>query len=241
MYQTWQVVLGRIHDELGSGNTKLEITDRQIIETIRQQVMPIFSTYSSISSQFYKMTVSHIISRDPITIYQFKTDEMEYGISGVNKIIMDATQTRIDQNIVQDMYTNTGDISDYLVRQNYMQMTDMIVAPNTWKFVRPDQIHLTRGVATYNDNVEFIVEYGAVHINPDTIDSGLWQEFLDMCVAYLLIKVGKIRKKFNNVTTPFGTVELNADEMIQDGRILQQSVMDRLNRTPSSDQLVYFL
>ena len=62
-----------------------------------------------------------------------------------------------------------------------------------------------------------------------------------MCVAYLLIKVGKIRKKFNVITTPFGQMELNADEMIQEGNALKQNVMDRLNRTPSSDQLVYFL
>ena len=34
---------------------------------------------------------------------------------------------------------------------------------------------------------------------------------------------------------------LNADELIQEGNLLKQNVLDRLNRTPSSDQLVYFL
>ena len=239
MYQTWQVVLGRIHDELGSGNTKLEITDRQIIETIQQQVMPIFSSYSDIT-EYYKMTASHIISNNPILVYKFGVD-MEYGVAQIKKLIMDSNQTRIDQNIAQDMYTNTGDISDYLVRQNYLQMAEMTIAPNTWKFNRPNQIQITRGISSYADPLEFIVEYGAAHISPETIDSGLWQEFLDMCVAYLLIKVGKIRKKFNVITTPFGQMELNADEMIQEGNALKQNVMDRLNRTPSSDQLVYFL
>ena len=239
MYQTWQVVLGRIHDELGSGNTKLEITDRQIIETIQLQVMPIFSSYSNITKH-YKMTASHIISKNPILVYEFGAD-MEYGVSEIKKLIMDSDQTRIDQNIAQDMYTNTGDISDYLVRQNYLQMAEMTIAPNTWKFNRPNQIQITRGISSYADPLEFIVEYGAAHISPETIDSGLWQEFLDMCVAYLLIKVGKIRKKFNVITTPFGQMELNADEMIQEGNALKQNVMDRLNRTPSSDQLVYFL
>ena len=239
MYQTWQVVLGRIHDELGSGNTKLEITDRQIIETIQQQVMPIFSSYSDIT-EYYKMTASHIISDNPILVYKFGVD-MEYGVAQIKKLIMDSNQTRIDQNIAQDMYTNTGDISDYLVRQNYLQMAEMTIAPNTWKFNRPNQIQITRGISSYADPLEFIVEYGAAHISPETIDSGLWQEFLDMCVAYLLIKVGKIRKKFNVITTPFGQMELNADEMIQEGNALKQNVMDRLNRTPSSDQLVYFL
>ena len=239
MYQTWQVVLGRIHDELGSGNTKLEITDRQIIETIQQQVMPIFSSYSDIT-EYYKMTASHIISNNPILVYKFGAD-MEYGVAQIKKLIMDSNQTRIDQNIAQDMYTNTGDISDYLVRQNYLQMAEMTIAPNTWKFNRPNQIQITRGISSYADPLEFIVEYGAAHISPETIDSGLWQEFLDMCVAYLLIKVGKIRKKFNVITTPFGQMELNADEMIQEGNALKQNVMDRLNRTPSSDQLVYFL
>lgn len=239
MYQTWQVVLGRIHDELGSGNTKLEVTDRQIIETIQQQVMPIFSSYSDIT-EYYKMTASHIISNNPILVYKFGVD-MEYGVAQIKKLIMDSNQTRIDQNIAQDMYTNTGDISDYLVRQNYLQMAEMTIAPNTWKFNRPNQIQITRGISSYADPLEFIVEYGAAHISPETIDSGLWQEFLDMCVAYLLIKVGKIRKKFNVITTPFGQMELNADEMIQEGNALKQNVMDRLNRTPSSDQLVYFL
>ena len=201
--------------------------------------MPIFSSYSDIT-EYYKMTASHIISENPILVYKFGVD-MEYGVAQIKKLIMDSNQTRIVQNIAQDMYTNTGDISDYLVRQNYLQMAEMTIAPNTWKFNRPNQIQITRGISSYADPLEFIVEYGAAHISPETIDSGLWQEFLDMCVAYLLIKVGKIRKKFNVITTPFGQMELNADEMIQEGNALKQNVMDRLNRTPSSDQLVYFL
>ena len=53
--------------------------------------------------------------------------------------------------------------------------------------------------------------------------------------------VGKIRKKFDNFSTPFGQVVLNADELINEGNLLRQTTLDKLNRTPSSDQLVYFL
>lgn len=239
MYQTWQAVLMRIHDELGSGNTKLEITDRQIIETIQLQVMPIFSSYSD-NNRFYKMTQSHLISSNPVLQYKFE-DDMEFGISEIKAIIMDQSATRLDIQFMNDVYTNSGDITDYLVKQNYLQMSEMTIAPNTWKFVRPDIIQIRKGASNYSEDLGFIVEYGAVHKSPETIDSGMWQEFLDLALAYIMVKVGKIRKKFDNFTTPFGQVVLNADELIQEGNLLKQNVLDRLNRTPSSDQLVYFL
>ena len=239
MYQTWQAVLMRIHDELGSGNTKLEVTDREIIETIQMQVMPIFSSYSD-NSRFYKMTQSHMISSDPVNQYKFG-DDLDYGIAEIKAIIMDQSTNRLDLQFMQDSYDNTGDITDFLVRQNYLQMSEMTIAPNTWKFVRPDVIQIRKGASNYSEDKGFIVEYGAVHKSPETIDSGMWQEFLDLALAYIMVKVGKIRKKFDNFTTPFGQVMLNADELIQEGNLLKQNVLDRLNRTPSSDQLVYFL
>lgn len=239
MYQTWQTLLMRIHDELGSGNSKLEITDRQIIETIQLQVMPVFSSYSD-NIRYYKMSTDRIVSESPILTYQFD-DNMEYGIAEIKNIIMDMSQTRLDYDYMATSYINSGDITDYLMKQNYLQMSESTMAPTTWKFVRPNQIQLTKGAYSYTDEKGFIVEYGAIHKSPETIDSGLWQEFQDLCVAYIMIKVGKIRKKFDNFSTPFGQVVLNADELINEGNQLRQITLDKLNRTPSSDQLVYFL
>lgn len=239
MYQTWQAVLMRIHDELGSGNTKLEITDRQIIETIQLQVMPIFSSYSD-NSRFYKMTTNNLVSTDPVQQFKFG-DDMDFGIAEIKSLIMDQSSSRIDMQVMQDTYISSGDITDFLIGKNYQQMSESIIAPSTWKFVRPDIIQIRKGASDFSEVHGFIVEYGAIHKSPETIDSGMWQEFLDLALAYIMIKVGKIRKKFDNFTTPFGQVTLNADELIQEGNLLKQAVLDRLNRTPSSDQLVFFL
>ena len=237
MYQTWSVVLGHIHDELGSGNTKLEITDRVIIETIQTQVMPVFSSYSD-STRYYRMTDANIISSSPIYIYKFD-DNMEYGISEIKRIIPEALYTGIDYAQITSTLTG-GDITDFLVRQNYIQMAALAKAESNWKFVRPNELQVIRAAYDY-DSYNFIVEYGSVHQSPETVDSALWQEFLDLCTSYIMIKVGKIRKKFNNFSTPFGQVELNADDLIAEGKELKRDALDRLNRTPSSDQLVYFM
>ena len=236
LYQTWKIVLSHIHGELGSGNTKLEITDREIITNIQEQVMPIFSSYSD-NIRYYRMSAADIISESPVLVYKFK-DDLEYGISEIKRVIPEAIYTSLD--FAQISMTGSGDITDFLVRENYTQMSQMVRADTTWKFVRPNEIHMIRPAISY-DSYNFIIEYGAVHLSPETIDTALWQEFLDLATASIMVKVGKIRKKFNNFTTPFGQIELNADELINEGKELKRDALDRLNRTPSSDQLVYFL
>jgi len=236
LYQTWKIVLSHIHGELGSGNTKLEITDREIITNIQEQVMPIFSSYSD-NIRYYRMSVADIVTESPVVIYKFK-DDLEYGISEIKRVIPEALYTSLDFSQINA--TGSGDITDFLIRQNYSQMSQMVRAETTWKFVRPDELHVIRPAMSY-ESFNFIVEYGAVHLGPETVDTSLWQEFLDLATASIMVKVGRIRKKFNNVTTPFGQMELNADELINDGKELKRDALDRLNKTPSSDQLVYFL
>ena len=73
-----------------------------------------------------------------------------------------------------------------------------------------------------------------------TIDSTLYEEFLNLCIAYCLNWIGKIRKKYNNVNTPFGTIDMNADEMINEARELKRDTIDKLMRTPQ-EQLVWVI
>jgi len=232
-WQSWANVLDAVKTELGADVVKLEVTDQQIIKKIYDHVLPEFSSYSGLH-KFYRMTYADIVSEEPVVKYKFK--DFDYRIVGIKGKIDKASYIDMQMNQLQHM---SGDISDFLVRQNYLDMSNMVRADNTYRFVAPDELQVTRAGLSYIGD-EFILELDCIHNDPTTIDSTLYKEFVDLSVAYCLNWIGKIRKKFSSVTTPFGQIEMNADEMIQEARELKQRTLENLIRTPN-DQIVWIM
>lgn len=232
-WQSWANILDYIKTELGAETMQLEITDQKMVEMIQMHVLPEFSAYDGLH-KYYKMTEANIISRDPIFEYQFK--DFPYKIFEVKNKIDQANFVDFDQVFGQ---SSTGDITDFLVRQNYMDMAKLAKADNTWRFMAPDKFQVTKAGFTYLTD-EFILELDVCHNDPTTISPGLYDSFRDLACAYVMNALGKIRKKYNNFNTPFGNIQLNADELVQDAKEMRQRVLEELKRTPP-EQYVFFL
>ena len=232
-WQNWANILDFIKHELGAETMQLEITDQKMVEMIQMHVLPEFSGYDGLR-KYYKMTEDCIISRDPIVEYQFK--DFPYKIFKVINKIDQANFVDFSQVFGQ---ASVGDITDFLVRQNYMDMADMARADNTWRFMPPDKFQVTKAGFTYLTD-EFILELDVCHNDPTTISPGLYDSFRDLACAYIMNALGKIRKKYNNFNTPFGNIQLNADELVQDAKDLRQRTLEELKRTPP-EQYIYFL
>jgi len=232
-WQSWANVLDEIKTELGADVVKLEVSDQQIIKKLYDHVLPEFSSYSGLS-RYYKVTDGHLISTDPIRTYQIK--DFDYRILGINGKIDKSSYIDMQMNQMQHM---SGDISDFLIRQNYLDISNMVRADDSYRFIAPNQVQLIKASLSYFSS-EFILDLDCVHKDPSTIDTTLYKEFTDLSVAYCLNWIGKIRKKFSNVSTPFGEIQLNADEMIQEGKELKRTTLEALLRTPNS-QIVWVL
>ena len=232
-YQSWDSILDAIKTELGADVMALELSDQKIIEKIQMHVLPEFSAYSGLH-KWYKMTEGHIISEDPVYTYQFK--DFPYKIMEVINKIDQANYISYDHLFSQSV---TGDISDYLTRQNYLDMSNMVRADDTWRFKGPDTIEVTKAALTYTIK-EFIVEVEVVHNDPTTIATDMYDLFKDLAISYIMNAIGKIRKKFNNFNTPFGEIRMNADELISDAKEMRREALENLRKTPP-DQVVWVM
>jgi len=217
-WQSWDNIISYIRTELGADAMDLEISDQKMVELIQAHVMPEFSNYDPLV-KYYKMYTGNIIS-------QFTN--FDYKIMGINNIIEQANYVDYSQMFSQAI---AGDITDFLTRQNYLDMASLAKADNTWKFLPPDKIQMVRAGYSYLSE-EFIVVLNVAHNDPSSISPGIYDSFRDLATAYIMNAIGKIRKKYNNFTTPFGQIQLNADELVSDAKELRQRTIEELKRTP---------
>ena len=232
-WQSWDNILDYIKTELGADVMELELSDQKIVEKIKMHVLPEFSAFSGLH-KWYKMTEGHIISEDPVMRYQFK--DFPFKIMEVIAKIDKASYVDYDHMFSQSV---TGDVTDFLVRQNYLDIANMVRADNTWRFIAPDIIEVTKAGFSYI-NDEFLLELEVVHSDPTSIHPDMYDMFRDLSTAYIMNAVGKIRKKFNNFNTPFGQIQLNAEELISDAKELRREALENLRKTPP-DQVVWVL
>lgn len=232
-WQSWQNIIDYIKTELGADVMDLELSDQKIKEKIQMHVMPEFSNYDPLT-RYYKMLEGNIVTRDPINLYQFK--DFDYKIMSISNIINQANYVDYSQMFSQSV---AGDVTDFLVRQNYLDMAAIAQADNTWKFLPPDKIQMTRAGYSYLAE-EFIVVLNVAHKDPTSISPALYDSFRDLATSYIMNAIAKIRKKYNNFNTPFGSIQLNADEMIQDAKQLRLDTLTELKRTPP-DSLLWVL
>lgn len=224
-WQSWDNVLDHIKTELGADVMQLELSDQEIVQKIQAHVLPEFSAYDKLH-KYYKMTEDHIVNTDPVYTYEFT--DFPYRIFSVANKIDRSTYLDYSQIALQ---TQAGDITDYLIRQNYLDMSKLARGDNTWRFLPPNQFQVTKANFTQITD-EFILELDVCHNDPTTISPGLYDSFRDLATAYIMNAIGKIRKKYNNFNTPFGNIQLNSDELIEEAKDLRSRTLDELKRTP---------
>jgi hypothetical protein len=235
VWQSWDNVLESIKDALGADVMKLELSDSKIINKLYNNVLPEFSGHSGLR-KYYKCTTDHIISTEPIITYELK--DFDFRVFGIDGKIDQATYTDYMYSMNQHLNIS-GDVTDHLIRQNYRDMAEMMRADDTYRFLAPNKIQLTKASFSYKTD-EFILVLNCIHNDPTTIDPTLYQEFKNLSIAYIMNVIGRIRKKYNRFTTPFGEIELNADELIGESRELRERTLENLLQTPH-DQLLWVL
>jgi len=73
------------------------------------------------------------------------------------------------------------------------------------------------------------IEYERAHASDfSTIPNDLQMYFLDLCLADIMMKIGRIRKKYgDNLQTPFGTIPLSS-EIFDEGKEKRAEVIEKL-------------
>jgi hypothetical protein len=120
---------------------------------------------------------------------------------------------------------NWETLANYLLKTDVANELEQFSMLNqTFDFIPPN---LLRVIPTPKDTETLI--YETYHLSDfSSIPPEFESQFLDLAYADVAIAIGKLRKYYTNVQTPFGEIQLNADELISDAKELRQSIIEFL-------------
>jgi hypothetical protein len=235
-WQSWDNLISYIKLQLGAPIMKIEFSDNELIQILTEHTMPEFSRYFPLLRYYLFDEENNCIQYSPTKIYQVKN--FPYKIIKIDEIIAKPNIMDLNQNTAVAMYS--GDVTN-LLGANYMNQAKLtVLADDTWTFMAPDRIELIKSNNSMWIYDDFIAKFACIHPDPTTVDPDIYIYLRDLATADIMIFIGKIRKKFRQFATPAGNVEINADEMIQEGIQLKQATLEQLNRMPP-DHYLYFL
>lgn len=211
---TWSIVLQRIKDETGLPFQPFEKTDEEIVEYLKNNAIRKYSTYFP---QKWRLALD---TSDPTIKVPDRQNEY-YMIDPDEREIFNVT----------DFIPVMGD--HLMLNHTFMGAWTYNELPN-WH-LQNFQANNLRPWSNFNFNTEFTapnrvritpeysgqctLEYERMHsTNLDTIETDRHDLFIDLCLGMTMMLIGRIRKKFTNIQTPFGEININAEEIFNDGK-----------------------
>jgi hypothetical protein len=236
--QSWNNLIKHIKNNLGAPLNFLEYNDAQIIDIIKENILPIVSgkrgkieyrqiseTNRDNSQQYRGLNVYKIPTEnsDGSFIEIIDIIEVSYNINNSSIFPEPYNIGLMDPHEVV-MYNTTKDAYDYLsVKQSHE-----FIHPHFIKF----QMELM-GPAT--------LECKCIHTNLDTIPTAIYNDILkDLCVATIQEHLCAMRGKYEILSTPIGDIKLNIQDMKENARALREKAETKLNDL-SPDILIGFI
>lgn len=225
MAQSWNDVLSYIKINFGSVN-KLEISDDDLVKNLREQVLPIFSQYRG-RKKFKELSSANLIQSltgQPLYQYRIPLDENEY-IVDILAFNFSKNTSLID--VTTPLINSPEGAIDTLIYNSYIDIVKSMQAKNTWEFFPPD-------IIAFDFDIGYgILEYTCQHDDLRTLDPDSYQTiFKKLCLANVKLWVAANRSKFDNLTTPFGTMNLNWEALKAEGAQEREEAMQLLNMLP---------
>jgi hypothetical protein len=119
----------------------------------------------------------------------------------------------------------------------YFDMARHFSAAPTFMFIPPNELLIDMSL----QGKTMIIEVAAIHDDLSTIPSDIYFEiFKEMCLAEILDTVAAMRKKYRNITTPFGSIELNWEELQTRADTLKTVIQEKLESLPP-DVLLHWI
>jgi hypothetical protein len=235
LWQSWDNLIDFIKGQLGAPVLNIELNDDDILNIIKKHIIPIYSRYDPLLMYYLMFEETNCIKNGPTKIYQIK--DFPYAIMRVDDIIPKPGFTDLNQSLNTALYS--GDITNFL-GSNYVNQSKLeVLAQDTYRFLPPDKIELIKANNStwlYND---FILKLGCVHDNPSTVNPDMYEYLKQLSLAEIMIRLGRIRTKFQSFQTPAGQIDLTSQELLQEGQQLKKEILQELDRMPPDHFLAF--
>ena len=220
---SWSEVVERISDELSLPFQTLEKTDDEIIDYCKRVCVKKFSRYFP---ETWRLTIDtadtdiHVPDRTSEFYLVDPEDRTLLTVKGVYPTVGDDLflghpyRGTYSYESIPDHLLSTFKANTLRQFSNYDYGFELIY-PNRLS-IRPS----FTGQAT--------IEYERTH-DPEltTLPPDLEDDFIELCISMTFMLIGRIRKKFQTIQTPFGEIQLNADDIYQEGKERYDTLIQR--------------
>lgn len=230
--QNWNNIINLIKSNLGSKVSDIEITDDEFIEYIKDNTLPFFSQISP-KVRWILLTPTHKVAiENTYSQWVYKIPVSE------NMTLIDIQSVYLGRGEFYNLYRNyLHNPADLVMNNTLSDMSKFLTTVTDYTFLKPDHIRFSQDPR--QDNI--IIEVNIEHNSLDTIPSDLYHKlFKQMCIVDGLELVLNNRNKFNNLSTPFGQIDLNIDSISSRIQDLRQKNEDIIENLPHREYLEIF-
>lgn len=224
---SWNTVLRFVRQRMMLPTTFIEKNDEEIREFL------IDNTLSEFSQYFPDWNRVGIITSSPNYIHPTKSNQWliidpdGLDIFGIRECYFPYEGTLMSGHPIMPPFSFEGmkDWSLGVFKSRFFQ--PFSIYSYTYKFIPPNVVEINNEVKPDT----FVVEYERMQ-PPDLskIHLAMQQRFKELCLADCMVWIGGIRSMYGDgrLTTPFGEIPLNGDNLVSKGEELKQRVLDEM-------------
>ena len=225
--QNWNNVLSYVKIQLGVPTNMLEFPDDELIDHFREHVLPLFSQYSAARGYAIIREENKVLNTtagSPQFVYRIPVPPDTYIID-----ILEAIPTK--EETIVDMLggamINVKATMDMVISNVYIDAVRSMQVRNTWEFLPPDILMFDKQISAC------VVIYKTDHTLLNTVRPDVYHKaFKPLCLAFTKLWVAAQRSKFENLSTPFGQINLNYDTLKNEGATEKDAAMQILETLP---------
>lgn len=255
-HQNWNNIIRYIKRKLGVPLNFLELTDTDIRDIIAEDVLPAFSQYIG-RPGWFRLGPQHLVGTDDLATEEDESvfvdgGRRNYYMSEVYQIpvpedmfVVDVQElywpqyfgatSGIDAELIQSMGMLSMNPMDQAILNVYSDIQKSMMTVPTYRFIPPSKIQLDISL----NGKSIIIETKMVHSDFTTIPSDMYHEiFKPWALAEVLDNVIQLRKKYRNLSTPFGEINLNWEELQTRHDTIKQTIQEKVDSLPP-DKLVH--
>lgn len=231
---SWSQILQRTKEELGFPFHYIEKTDDEIIDYCKRNALKKYDTFFP---QKWRLTID---SSDPELSVPNRTNEYylidpdDRDIFNIVEFIPDVSATLMTGHPYMGVF-GFGELENFSLKT--FQANNAKIW-SIWSY-NPEFIYPNVMRVTPKWSGRAVVEYERSN-DPElsSIPTDRHDIFIDLCLAMIKMMIGRIRKRFNPIQTPFGEIQIAGDDLFNEGKELLDKTMD-LMRVGSLPNVIF--
>ena len=221
-------VLSYIKRNLGFPFMALELSDKEILDYIKDITIRDWSYYVP---NVNKMNLNLSLEANRVA---GKTNEF-YLNEPDGREILGVKDLYFDQgNLMALGHPPFGVFNEFELREWAYQVNSAMTAKmfsswdKTFEFQHPNIVRISP--YPFNNLQNVTVEYERMSSTDfSEIPNDVHRYFLDLALADIMIALGRIRKRYENIKTPFGDIPIS-DQIFDEGKTLRGEIIEKLER-----------